>query len=79
MEPPWSPPIAISASPVATSTPHPELEPPAERDLSYGLPTGPVAAVFDTPKAQTDIRVQRCLLLSVRNDLQFSHVAIPMI
>ena len=30
IDPPWSPPIAISASPVATTTALPDDEPPAE-------------------------------------------------
>lgn len=35
------------------STPHPELDPAAERVLSYGLPTGPLAEVLETPYAET--------------------------
>jgi len=30
IEPPWSPPIAMSTSPAATSAPEPDDEPPAE-------------------------------------------------
>ncbi len=30
IDPPWSPPIAMSASPVATTTALPDDEPPAE-------------------------------------------------
>ena len=56
MLPPWSAPMPRSTSPVATRTPVPELEPPAERVLLYGFPTGPCAAVLDTPKEQTTRR-----------------------
>lgn len=53
IEPAWSPPMARSASPRASSTAHPEDEPPAERVLSKGFPTGPDAAVFESPYQQT--------------------------
>lgn len=53
IEPPWSPPMAMSTSPMDMRTPQPELDPPDDRVLSYGLPTGPWAAVFETPYAQT--------------------------
>jgi hypothetical protein len=46
IEPPWSPPIAMSTSPAATSAPHPLDEPPEVRRSSCGLRTGPEAEVW---------------------------------
>jgi hypothetical protein len=53
IEPAWSPPIAMSHSPVTTSTAEPLEEPPAVRVGSWGLGTGPVSEVWlpsDTPR-----------------------------
>src|SRR3954451_5140812 len=52
IEPPWSPPIAMSTSPVATTTPLPDDEPPAEKPILCGLCTGPVALVWLPPEKQ---------------------------
>ncbi len=49
-EPPWSPPIARSTSPDATSAALPEEEPPVIRVSSHGLRTGPVREVCDPPE-----------------------------
>src|SRR5687768_11413430 len=40
IEPPWSPPKDMSASPAATRTAEPEEEPPAEKSGLCGLRTG---------------------------------------
>src|SRR5579884_929708 len=52
MEPPWSPPIAISHSPATTSAALPLDEPPADRLGSCGLSTGPVSEVWLPPEKQ---------------------------
>ena len=52
IEPPWSPPIAMSASPRATTTALPEEEPPAEYPILWGLCTAPVALVWLPPERQ---------------------------
>src|SRR5437763_15977313 len=52
MEPPWSPPIAMSHSPATTSAALPLEEPPAERVGSCGLETGPVSDVWLPPEKQ---------------------------
>jgi hypothetical protein len=41
IEPPWSPPIASSTSPAATTAAEPDDEPPAEWPRRRGLWTGP--------------------------------------
>src|SRR6267142_976116 len=46
MEPPWSPPSAISTSPVATSAALPAEEPPVLYSGLCGLRMGPVAQVW---------------------------------
>ena len=51
-EPPWSPPMAMSTSPVATSAALPPEDPPDDRDGSHGLRTGPVAGVWLPPEKQ---------------------------
>src|ERR687893_159687 len=50
IDPPWSPPIAISTSPAATSAALPLEEPPAERVWSWGFSTGPVSLVWLPPE-----------------------------
>src|SRR5215468_8211589 len=52
IDPPWSPPIAISTSPSATATALPEEEPPAEYPILCGLCTGPAAQVWLPPEKQ---------------------------
>src|SRR6266699_494408 len=52
IEPPWSPPIAISHSPVTASAALPLDDPPAERVWSCGLSTGPVSEVWLPPEKQ---------------------------
>src|ERR1700677_561758 len=59
IEPPWSPPIAMSASPVATTTPLPEDDPPDEYPILWGLWTGPVALVWLPPEKQ---KYSQCVL-----------------
>src|SRR5580700_2545354 len=54
IEPPWSPPNAMSASPSATTTPDPDADPPAEYPILYGLCTGPLAPVWLLPERQYD-------------------------
>src|SRR3712207_5380950 len=49
-EPPWSPPVAMSTTPAATSAALPLDEPPAERVSSHGLRTGPVREVCEPPE-----------------------------
>ena len=51
-DPPWSPPVATSTRPPATSAALPDEEPPAERVSSHGLRTGPVREVCDPPEKQ---------------------------
>src|SRR6266852_5288372 len=59
MEPPWSPPMAISTSPAATRAALPDDDPPAEYPRLRGLCTGPVALVWLPPEnekySQTDL------------------------
>src|SRR5947207_108795 len=50
MEPPWSPPRARSAWPAATSAALPLEDPPAVRERSQGLRTGPVREVWLPPE-----------------------------
>src|SRR5215472_2348679 len=50
MEPPWSPPIAMSHSCATTSAALPLEEPPADRVGSCGLRTGPVSEVWLPPE-----------------------------
>ena len=50
MEPPWSPPSARSACPAATSAALPLDDPPAVRERSQGLRTGPVREVWLPPE-----------------------------
>jgi hypothetical protein len=50
MEPPWSPPVARSTAPDATSAALPLDEPPALRVRSHGLRTGPDADVWLPPE-----------------------------
>src|SRR5262245_8893060 len=45
-DPPWSPPVAMSTAPAATSAALPLEEPPADRSGSHGLRTGPVRDVW---------------------------------
>ena len=53
IEPPWSPPIAISTSPAATTAPEPDEEPPVVWPRFHGLCTGrPVALVWLPPEKQ---------------------------
>jgi hypothetical protein len=52
IEPAWSPPIAMSTSPAATSAALPEDDPPAENPTRRGLCTGPVALVWLPPDTQ---------------------------
>src|SRR2546423_9057541 len=49
-EPPWSPPVAMSTSPAATSAALPLEDPPALRERSHGLRTGPVHDVWLPPE-----------------------------
>src|SRR5579884_2091412 len=46
MDPPWSPPMARSQAPAATRAAEPLDDPPVVRLGSWGLRTGPVAAVW---------------------------------
>ena len=50
MEPPWSPPIAMSTSPAATSAPLPLDEPPAAYPRLSGLCTGIGSDVWLPPE-----------------------------
>src|ERR671938_740880 len=52
IEPPWSPPMATSQSPAATRAPLPLEDPPAIREWSWGLRTGPVWLVWLPPEKQ---------------------------
>ena len=52
IDPPWSPPMAMSTSPDATSAPEPDDEPPAEKPRLCGLCTGPSAPVWLPPDRQ---------------------------
>ena len=52
IDPPWSHPTAMSTSPRAVSTAHPEEEPPAEYPVLWGLCTGPQAFVWLPPERQ---------------------------
>src|SRR5277367_6825062 len=52
IDPPWSPPIAMSTSPAATKAALPEEEPPAEYPILRGLCTAPVALVWLPPERQ---------------------------
>src|ERR1700750_1035134 len=52
-EPPWSPPIARSASPEATRAALPDDEPPVVRSVSHGFLTGPVTDVGLPPEKHT--------------------------
>ena len=54
IDPPWSPPIAMSTSPSATTTALPEDDPPAEYPILCGLCTGPVELVWLPPEMQND-------------------------
>src|SRR5215471_7920738 len=49
-EPPWSPPSATSTAPAATRAALPLDDPPAVREWSQGLRTGPVADVWLPPE-----------------------------
>src|SRR4029450_5093757 len=50
--PPWSPPMARSTCPAATSAADPDDDPPVLRLGSYGLRTGPLSAVWLPPEKQ---------------------------
>src|SRR5947209_13976475 len=50
MEPPWSPPMAMSTAPAATSAALPLDEPPVVRVGSCGLRTGPLSLVWLPPE-----------------------------
>src|SRR5690349_7936916 len=50
IEPPWSPPVAMSTRPPATSAALPLEEPPAVRVGSHGFSTSPVLAVIEAPE-----------------------------
>ena len=50
IEPPWSPPMAMSTSPATSSAPLPPEEPPAEWVGLWGFCTGPVSAVWLPPE-----------------------------
>ena len=52
IEPPWSPPMARSTSPAATSAALPDDEPPAEYPMRCGLCTGPDELVCEPPEKQ---------------------------
>ena len=54
MEPPWSPPMAISHSPLVTRAALPLEEPPAERAWSWRLSTGPVSELWLPPEKHKD-------------------------
>src|ERR1700751_2255149 len=60
-EPPWSPPIARSASPEASRAALPDDEPPVVRSVSHGFLTGPVTDVWLPPEkhrsSHTDLPV----------------------
>ena len=62
IEPPWSPPIASSTSPWATSAAEPEEDPPAECPWRWGLCTRPVTLVWLPPDAQ---RFSQCALPAI--------------
>ncbi|MNS83005.1 hypothetical protein D3C72_1167710 [compost metagenome] len=51
-EPPWSVPMAMSASPAPTSAAAPDEEPPAACAGLRGLRTGPAAPVWLLPDTQ---------------------------
>jgi hypothetical protein len=57
IEPPWSPPIAMSTSPAATSAALPEEEPPAEWLGRRGLRTGWGSLVWLPPDRQKHSQV----------------------
>src|SRR5438552_1388910 len=52
IEPPWSPPIAMSTSPAATSAALPDDEPPADQPYLRGLCTGSGWLVWLPPDRQ---------------------------
>jgi len=52
IEPAWSPPIAMSTSPAATSAAQPDDDPPALKPRLRGLCTGPLALVWLPPETQ---------------------------
>src|SRR3954471_1305981 len=52
MEPPWSPPVATSTTPDATSAALPLDDPPDDRPVSHGLRTGPVREGWEPPEKQ---------------------------
>src|SRR5687767_5158125 len=62
IEPPWSPPMAISTSPAPTSAPEPDEEPPAEKPCLYGLCVGPWAVVWLPPDRQ---KYSQCALPTI--------------
>src|ERR1700754_75959 len=51
-DPPWSPPVAKSTAPDATSAALPLEDPPEDRVGSQGLRTGPVREVCEPPEKQ---------------------------
>src|SRR2546426_1518116 len=52
IEPPWSPPMAMSTSPAATTAALPDDDPPAEYPGRRGFCTGPAALVWLPPEKQ---------------------------
>jgi hypothetical protein len=52
IDPPWSPPIASSQSPAATTAADPDDDPPAEWPRRRGLCTGPRVLVWLPPERQ---------------------------
>ena len=52
IDPPWSPPVAMSTTPPATRAALPPEDPPALRSGAHGFSTSPVFAVIDAPAKQ---------------------------
>src|SRR3712207_1124929 len=68
IEPPWSPPIARSTSPAATSAALPLELPPVVRDGSQGLRTGPVTDVWLPPEKQRSSQTAFPVIVAPRSE-----------
>ena len=62
IEPPWSPPIAISTSPAPTSAPEPETSRRPNSRCCTGCAPGPIAEVWLPPERQ---KYSQCALPTI--------------
>ena len=74
IEPPWSPPVAMSTNPPDTSAALPPEEPPACRVASHGFSTCPVEAVMPAPEKQRSSQTALPVMVAIKDNRGFEAV-----